>query len=284
MDLDPLADSGPSRYAVESDEEDEYNPLEQKGAKDNGQNKFEFKIAGSIPTGAPLLAAFGDAGKYWTKGANLGEQSGAIFVNNIQVGLVFNPSWTKSTVVVSETFNRLPVNGMNDYSSYLVSELKPSIVSILDVYPSPTYISPTPIPQHEAPIRYLCSSKVIVNPHLTQLAQSFAPPNLLHSTTSAALMAHLVTTSQTAGILILLPFPRVTMPPPKTLQHSDFSHLAEDEFQWSSWTMNDAQKLLLLALGEDSPPDWTKPRNSGTASDATAHESRTIIGEGGMYI
>lgn len=84
MDFDPLADSGPSRYAVESDEEDEYNPLAEHPKLDK-QDKFRIKISGRVAQGTTLLAAFGDAGKYWAKGADLGEQIGAVFVNDIQV-------------------------------------------------------------------------------------------------------------------------------------------------------------------------------------------------------
>ncbi|KAJ8082496.1 hypothetical protein PM082_008351 [Marasmius tenuissimus] len=284
---------------VESDEEDEYNPLEQRNPQLDAQDKFELKIAGSISQGSPLLAVFGDAGKYWAKGANLGEQHGAVFVNDIQVGLIFKPTWTKSTIVVSETFTRLPIHSMNAYGSYLVSEMKPSrqvrtldetkaitrkcSVSILDVYPSPTYISPTPILQHEAPIRYLCSAKV--DPKIAQVAESFAPPNLLHSTTSSALLAHIVTqTSQITGTLILLPSARVTAPPPKTLQHSDLSNLDVDGISWSSQTMNGVNKLLLQALGENSSSGWTAPSDDRSVKDSGARKSRTTIGEGGMYI
>ncbi|KAK1220111.1 hypothetical protein PQX77_017150 [Marasmius sp. AFHP31] len=282
MDFDPLADSGPSRYAVESDEEDEYNPLEQRNPQLNAQDKFELKIAGSISQGSPLLAVFGDAGRYWAKGANLGEQHGAVFVNDIQVGLIFKPTWTKATIVVSETFTRLPIHGMNAYASYLAITRKCS-VSILDVYPSPTYISPTPILQHEAPIRYLCSAKV--DPKIAQAAESFAPPNLLHSTTSSALLAHIVTqTSQITGTLILLPFARVPAPPPKTLQRSDFSNLDVDDFSWSSQAMNGVNKLLLQALDENSSSGWTAPSDDRSTKESGARESRTTIGEGGMYI
>ena len=80
-----MADSGPSRYAVESDEEDEYNPLEPRNPKPDEQDSYQIKMTGSISQGSSLLAAFGDAGKYWAKGANLGEQRGAVFVNDIQV-------------------------------------------------------------------------------------------------------------------------------------------------------------------------------------------------------
>ncbi|KAF9261081.1 hypothetical protein L218DRAFT_870914, partial [Marasmius fiardii PR-910] len=279
-DFDPLADSGPSRYAVESDEEDEYNPLEQR---DPGLDKYEVRISGQVAQGTPLLSTFGDAGKYWAKGADLGEQIGTVFVNDIQVGLAFKPSWTKATVLVSETFTRLPITGMHEYSSSLLSSLKPSSVSILDAYPSPTYISARPIPQHEAPIRYLCSSQV--NPKIPRKAEPFAPPNLIHSTTSSALLSQMFTqTSNVTGTLILLPFPRVPAPAPKTLRHSDLSHVTEDVYQWSAETMNMAHRLLLHGLGEDSSSKWQKSDRDLAAGGSTTHDARNTVGEGGMYI
>ncbi|KAG7095121.1 hypothetical protein E1B28_005904 [Marasmius oreades] len=282
MDLDPLVDSGPSRYAVESDEEDEYNPLEQHDAKDHKEHEFQVKIIGSVPQGTSLLAAFGDAGRYWAKGANLGEQIGAVFVNDIQVGLAFKPSWTKATVIVSESFTRLPINGMHEYSSSLISTLGPSSISILDVYPSPTYISSSLIPQHEAPIRYISSSQDLEMP---REAQPFAPPNLVHSTTSSALLAQIVTqTSINTGTLILLPFPRVPAPPPKTLQHSNFSHLMQDGYQWSAEAMNTAHRLLLRGLGHNTSPQWQGSKRDLGISGAATHDARSTIGEGGMYI
>ena len=98
-------------------------------------------------------------------------------------------------------------------------------------------------------------------------------------------MAHIVTqASQIAGTLILLPFPRVTAPPPKTLQHSDFSNLDADDVSWSSQDMNEVHRLLLLALGDHSSADWQFPGDNRPVKDSVARESRTMIGEGGMYI
>lgn len=40
---------------------------------------------GDLVPGKVLFIASGDAGKVWAKGAQLGEQKGAVLVNNIQV-------------------------------------------------------------------------------------------------------------------------------------------------------------------------------------------------------
>ncbi|KAK7062569.1 hypothetical protein VNI00_000057 [Paramarasmius palmivorus] len=280
MDFDPLSDAGPSRYAVESDEEDEYNPLQTGSSKSEEPVEFQIKVVGQSPKSRPLVVAFGDAGKYWAKGAELGEQTGAIMVNNVQVGLIFNPSWTEATIVVSETFTRLPVLAMADYASTLVDEVTPQRVTILDIYPASTYISPVAIPTHDAPIRYLSSQPVKDN-----TLALFEPPNLIHSTTSAALLSYLTTQQiKTQAALILLPFPRVPAPPPKDLKSSDFSHLTEDEYQWTLEMMNRAHKTLIgFATGQGTVSDWQKPKHSKPAAGAQA-SSRSTVGEGGMYI
>ncbi|KAF5366242.1 hypothetical protein D9758_005744 [Tetrapyrgos nigripes] len=285
MDIDPLADTVPPRYAVESDEEDEYNPLEPKTAESEPVTTPEIKLAGSIPKDRPLIFASGDAGKYWAKGIKLGEQAGSIYVNKIQVGLVFAPSWSKSTVIVSETFTRLPLNYIHDYAEFILNELKPNSVSLLDVYSSPTYISPEPIAQQDAPIRYLSTAPADSTSKST--AQPFSPPNMIHSNTSAALMSLIASdpSQSLKGTLFLLPFPKIPTPPPKTLKSSDFSHLSEDEYQWSESFMNTAQNILFAAVGESisdgEAAAWHTPKNS---HPPTSSAKASTFGEGGMYI
>ena len=74
----------PPRYAVESDEEDEYNPLETP-SKSEPVVDWEIKLIGDIPKGRPLVVASGDAGKYWARGADLGEQTAGVYVNTVAV-------------------------------------------------------------------------------------------------------------------------------------------------------------------------------------------------------
>lgn len=78
-----MADALPPRYAIESDDEDEYNPLTTQRA--DQVPIVKIKIEGHFTTGCPLVIASGPAGNFWADGADLGEQQGAIFVNNIQV-------------------------------------------------------------------------------------------------------------------------------------------------------------------------------------------------------
>jgi hypothetical protein len=88
QDIDPLADTVPPRHAVESDEEeDEYNPLSSGIQAKPKVGDAEVKILGDTKSfeGKTLVIASGYAGKVWARGANLGEQSGAVMVNGVQV-------------------------------------------------------------------------------------------------------------------------------------------------------------------------------------------------------
>ncbi|KAJ3890304.1 hypothetical protein GG344DRAFT_88927 [Lentinula edodes] len=286
MDVDPLADSAPPRYAIESDEEDEYNPLQKLSSETS--SPLEMKVVGDLSSNRPLIVVSGNAGKYWAKGSSLGEQTGAVYVNDTQVGLVFTPSWSKSTIIVSETFARLPVANMHSYAEKLVEHLKPSSIVLLDTYPTPIYVTSQPIALQDAPIRYLSTHQV--DHTISSLAERFSPPNFVHSTTSAALMSYVASTPQTTSrpdlkaTLLLLPFPRIPTPAPKILGRSDFSHLTEDEYQWSEVMMNIIQKLLFVAVGE-KPDAWHTPLNSSSSkSSVNVFVKAQVPIDDGMYI
>ncbi|KAJ3723455.1 hypothetical protein DFJ43DRAFT_1091905 [Lentinula guzmanii] len=290
MDVDPLADNAPPRYAIESDEEDEYNPLQESSPEI--LSLPETKVIGDIPLDCPLILASGNGGKYWAKGCSLGKQTGAVYVDKTQVGLVYHPSWSRSNIIVSETFARLPVAYMHSYAEKLVKELKPSSVVLLDTYPTPTYVLPQPISLQDAPIRYLSTHQV--DPIIASLAERFSPPNFVHSTTSAALLSHVASSvapsnsdSELKATLLLLPFPRISAPAPKILGRSDFSHLSEDEYQWSRDTMNTIHKLLFVAVGErlDDSASWHMPvnRSGSRSSDDVPVRAKPLVDDG-MYI
>lgn len=85
---DPLAeDTLPPRYAIESDDEDEFNPLNHQNTK---HPEIQVTITTKIPTNVNLIIASGIAGKIWARGANLKEQFGIISVNGVKV--ILNPT------------------------------------------------------------------------------------------------------------------------------------------------------------------------------------------------
>lgn len=82
----PLADAPPPRYAVESDDEDEYDPLSPPSRSDQPPEvKVEFKSIYDIPSKRPLVFASAEAGLSWAKIVNLGEQQAGIYVNKLPV-------------------------------------------------------------------------------------------------------------------------------------------------------------------------------------------------------
>lgn len=123
MDDHNNTDNNPPRHAIESDDEDESNPLQplQPAA-----TKPVVKLLGNVPAQRSLVVASGDPGAFWARGADLGEQTGAVAVNGMEIGLVFNPGWTKANVIISEAFVRLPVWAMHAYAQFIIDGLQPT--------------------------------------------------------------------------------------------------------------------------------------------------------------
>ncbi|KAF8632646.1 hypothetical protein AX17_004779 [Amanita inopinata Kibby_2008] len=281
MDVDPLADTVPPRYAIESDEEeDEYNPLSSSAVNPNDNpSALSVRIVGNLQKGRGLMVVSGEGGKYWAKGAKLGQQTGTVQANNVEVGLVFNPPWTNATVIVSEALNRLPVWAQHGYALRVIDHLEPSRVSLLDTYSATTYITPKPTPVHEAPIRYLQTDPKL-GPQISAEATPFDPPNLIQST-SASFMSILSISKLTSGTLILLPSAHVPPPAPRTILQPDISRVQENSDEWSSRMMNTAQHLLISALGEEGHFHWV-PKDEKTITGMSRRKSR--IADTGMYI
>ncbi|KDQ23365.1 hypothetical protein PLEOSDRAFT_52914 [Pleurotus ostreatus PC15] len=290
MDTDPLSDTVPPRYAVESDEEDEFNPLSstRDQERDHGrapgdEGTVDVKVVAPDVVGLkakPMIVASGQLASFWAAGAQLGEQIGAVFVNNVQVGMLFTPGWTPAVVLISETTTALPSRMMHSYASKVVEVLTPSSTALLDIYPHHAYITASPLPFHLAPIRYL------------SLRSSFAPmsverfetPNLITST-SAAFMAILATQALTPATLLLLPSPRIPPPPPRTLSPSHIG-MVFNTLEWSQVQMQRATDLL-HASGDPTAGTVVLVRWKATAE--SKHPGRSarrvnVVGEGSMYI
>ncbi|KAJ3489285.1 hypothetical protein NLJ89_g11543 [Agrocybe chaxingu] len=277
MEVDPYADTLPPRYAIESDEEEEeFNPLHV--VKPTTENTtVEAKILGELLSGGNLVVVSGEAGTIWAKGASLGGQTGAVYANNVQIGLAFNPSWTKSIVIISEALSGLPLYAMNPYAKHILESLQPKSLSLLDTYVVPTYSKDHAISFQEAPIRYLSTAED--TKFLEGKAELFSPPNLIQST-SASFLSILSVTS-TPATVILLPSPHIPHPPPKQISTSNISHLTYDDVEWPTDLVNTAQSLLFKAVGENVDHAW-KPLERKKKEKPS--KRNTEVGEGGMYI
>lgn len=282
MEINPLDDALPPRYAIESDDEDEYNPLTAQQA--DQVPIVNIKIEGQFATGYPLVIASGPAGDFWASGADLGEQQGAIFVNNIQVGLLFKPSSTRAVVLVSEATAVLPLWSMNKYVNDILDRLQPSGISILDVYSIQSYISSESLPVHEAPVRYLSLQNISLNPF-----QKFSPPNILQST-SAAFMSAMNTRAlsyshKINAIILLLPSPEIPRTTLSKLSTSRLSRPSGDQ-AWYVEMMVEVNEKLFGMVGAERSGTWAlKSTPAGSAfSLSKKKQDLAELGEGSMYI
>jgi hypothetical protein len=287
MEVDPLADTVPPRHAIESDEEeDEFNPLPSSSLSKAPPPTIDVNIIGQIPLSRGLVVASGDAAKVWAKGAQLGEQSGAVMANGVQVGLIFNPSWTQANVLISEVTTRLPSWAMHRYAEVVIQQLKPPSVALLDTYAVPAYISAEPVPYHEAPARQL-RTKGSCSP--TTGIQPFAPPNLIQST-SASFLSILSLPSadrepSASGTLILLPSAHIPPPPPNTIAPTNISRLEDVSDGWPTQILQAAQQALFAAIGEKCNMIWEVQKGNKRDKEMTSGRRRDgDLGEGGMYI
>lgn len=122
LSMSTIVEQNPPRHALESDSEEEFNPQRH----DVQSKELEIRLVGNgVGPRSTLIIATRRAGAFWGKGAGLREQTGAVFVNGIEVGLVFNPEWTGANVIVSEVLSRLPVWAMHPYAQAIIDQLKP---------------------------------------------------------------------------------------------------------------------------------------------------------------
>jgi hypothetical protein len=282
MDFDPLAEIVPPRHAVESDEEeDEYNPLPSTALP----RTLDVKIVGQIQRNRALVVVAGDAAEVWAKGAQLEEQRGAVMANGVQVGLLFNPSWTQATVLVSEATTWLPSWAMHSYALVVVEHLKPSSVALLDTYAAPAYITVNPVPHHEAPLRALRTKGSLSS---SCGLQPFSPPNLIQSTSASFLsVLSLPSPDQKlpiSGMLILLPSGNIPPPPPSDIAPTNTSRLEGNHEGWSAETVQAAQQALFAAVGEKCSMVWEGKGRKGLKDIGMGRRRKGDLGDGGMYI
>lgn len=147
----------------------------------------------------------------------------------------------------------------------------PSRLSILDTYPTPSYINPSGTKIDDHPIRYLSTSSA----PLPSSIHPFSPPNLLSTQTlSSSLIClaqqyHLTptTTLKEPTVLLLLPRNRIPHPPPRVLeayQSEDFGGDDDDVWSWD---------VVLKALGLVK---------DGIVASSTSSASRTTKKSGGV--
>ncbi|KAH7884615.1 hypothetical protein F5I97DRAFT_1477972 [Phlebopus sp. FC_14] len=288
MDIDPLADTAPPRYAVESDDEDEFNPQSSKlVAYQPPDVNVEFISDVEIPPRNSLVFASGEAGAAWARSAKLGEQRAGFFVDKLQVGLLFLPSWTKAVVVVSEAtpHAQLPLNAINTYTTAVIDHLQPASVALLDSYPTQGYISSSVISREDAPIRYLSVGNIlqISDPGL----ELFAPPNLLQSTTASVLLGLFLRSLSAKSAegdteaLLLLPSHKTPLTVPSTSGHLSTT-TSQYEPPWDSETLKKVHQWLFQVVGENEQSGFVGWDAKATKPAVRSRSTAGEVGEGGM--
>ncbi|KAI0290932.1 hypothetical protein B0F90DRAFT_464266 [Multifurca ochricompacta] len=279
QDVEFLHDTSAPRYAYESDEEDQLNPLSSGCEQKTARVSISIKgLAHSQGTAKAVVIASGQAGNAWARGAQLGEQRAAVLVDNIIVALIFLPSWSDAVVIISETSATLPAWVMRPYAEAIVHFYKPSRLLLLDTYPFPTCIKPQPLDIYHAPVCYLRTQGKAAP---ASFLSPYWPPNLIQMTCAAFTSIAALPTSQMEAILLLLPSPRI--PTSRGHDISLIPNTPEDIYN-VIWPDSILQKVH-ICLGElcelRGPSSW---QSGIVPSKLPGTKRRGDIGDGGMYI
>ncbi|KAG8804551.1 hypothetical protein FRC16_005993 [Serendipita sp. 398] len=164
--------------------------------------------------GKNMYVAIGQAGLAWASGVQLGAPTAEIQLKDIKVASVHFIEQDGVLVLVLKY--ELPISAMNVFASKVLSTFNPSRVTIVDGYSSPAYIRSSRKSDLDHPIRYL-QTACAENKITSKGVKLFRPPNLLLST-SAAFLGILEQGQRIPGLLLLLPFPQIERPPPRTIE------------------------------------------------------------------
>jgi len=191
--------------------------------------------------------------------------------------MIFNPGWTDAIVVVSEVLTRLPVWAQYPYAEYVLDQLKPTKILLLDSYAASSYIQPEYIPLHRAPVRYLALSG---NTHTPKDFEPFSPPNLIQSTSAAffsliSLARQVSPQSPIEVTLFLFPGPYHPLNSPEDLT-STVSSLNESDDLWSRDLSKSVHEVLSWGKHE-----WNL---KGKGNSSYSQGKRRPRVEGSMYI
>jgi len=215
-------------------------------------------IQDSLPTNNPLIIATGITSKILEP--VLGEQTGTVGVgaNSTEVGLIFNPSWTNATIIISEALNRLPLDDELPYALVILQTLQPSTISMLDTYSVTDYAPP---PCGDDPIRFLPPSAQTI---FGDQAQPFELSNTPQFTSAKFLSV--ASSMNISATLLLLPDPDTIPPPPDTLL--PIGNTTLPDVPWNVALNNISEALLFKAIGETPPAQPTDSDNNSITSRA----------------
>jgi hypothetical protein len=163
---------------------------------------------------------------------------------------------------------------------------------LLDVYPTPLYISTERLEAHYAPVRYLRTSGTtapvsswyvmsmfLIVPHQDPTFMPFSPPNLIQATCAA--FASIAMLSTTEIILLFLPSRHMPIPQGDDISLSPYTSRDMNNSIWSGTMMRRVHMCLTQDSATNDPAPWQG--GSGFLKQSEI-KRRGDIGDGGMYI
>ncbi|KAG8694760.1 hypothetical protein FRC08_008278, partial [Ceratobasidium sp. 394] len=218
MDIDPLQDAPPARYAVESDSEDEIGSYPgPRPVRTKRTYKVDVRFTEDVGGENGLVVASGQVGTSWASGLE-GRVVGSLMVDDVKVG---EYRLTASGILVAIVSHRLPLGAQYIVAKTIVEKQASSKpIVIVDSYSYLAYISSQPDRSDSHPIRYLQTSTT--QEKLT--VQPYAPPNLLQHL-PAALMAECEYLERPATAILA---PMRLIPPPAPTEPTAYSGGGEE--------------------------------------------------------
>ncbi|KIO32611.1 hypothetical protein M407DRAFT_100462 [Tulasnella calospora MUT 4182] len=298
MDIlaDPLRDSlnPPPRYQLDSDSEDEigegiYGSTKIPKTSSPTRPPATFKLNGQIDglIGKPMVIGIGTAGSQFGRAlpAFKDSQGVSIETGDYQIGTAYFISASQLYIHIS---SKIPSPMLWPLSRWLLETFGPTRLAIIDIYPVPTYITLSSVSHLSPPIRYLETSTPglvlsSTQPKRAGTIEVFSPPNLLGTQTLSSALLPCAQVSLLSGssslkdeaILTLLPWPRSSVPAPKTLDE-DALHEGLTSMEDKVWSAEE------LAAAADAV--GVEGVSFGSQERASQWTKRTTAVQDGMYL
>ncbi|KAG8900566.1 hypothetical protein FRB99_005978 [Tulasnella sp. 403] len=263
----PLEDpfNPPPRYLLESDSEDEIGGGEYGNIRPTLKSVQSGKPHTVVSTHTPscptscLIVGVGSAGAQLFGSVTGNESSDSPITADIDIDGFTVGSWRSlNGIAIVSVPGALPNTTLNALSKWIMNSFKPVKLSVVDLYPTPSYIVPAATySEHRRshlvhPIRFLRTTPSGPNDlEVPTAVEPFAPPNLLSTQTLAASLLCVAqqyqlkpsSPLQSSTVLLLLPYPHIPHPPPRTLV---VSKAILEPFNWPEDTLSTVHKSLGL--------------------------------------
>ncbi|KAF8326843.1 uncharacterized protein EI90DRAFT_1878102 [Cantharellus anzutake] len=267
MDVDPIQDIVPPRYAIESDDSDG----EEMEARATQKSPPSITVNFNGEPSHSLLILIGQAGEQYRRGIiTPSSTTGSIVVDKVKVGEIQEISPSLLVVIIT---HELPALASNLLAKQLIQTLSPCSVELMDTYSLPIHVSSKPISTPTSPLMCLKTSSFQPAPlNLIPLA----PPNIIRSFTASVLC--ILELRSIPGLAILLPS-RFLPPRIPTEQVGPQPPPAYALEQFENQNLADANRAFSFGgtLGWDISV-------AGKASGFSRPQAQGDIGNGGMYL